>query len=103
MFSQAFFEEIIALAKQISWNLREQRAALWADPTIPEILPVESVGEVTGLRVKFKAELEELRAAGDPWDELPDIAYYAACIQARKSENLLLAGFVLRAVAHQCT
>lgn len=102
MFSHSFYNEIIDLAKRIAWNLRDERAALWADPSQPEILPVESEGGIKGLRVKFKGELDELRAAANFWDELPDIVYYAACLQERKGEAPVLAKFALVTVAREC-
>lgn len=73
-FSASFEQEIISLAKQIAWNNRETLSKDWADPNTPELQPVGA------LEQKFNAELLELRLADEPWDELPDVCYYAVCL-----------------------
>lgn len=104
MFSHAFLDEICALALAIAWNQREDgRAVLWASPATPELLPVESVTlpdgrSVTGLRETFRAERDELVQAAEPWDELVDVAYYAACLWLRRDEVPHLAHLLVNLV-----
>jgi hypothetical protein len=91
MFTEQFLHDIRLLALKIAWNQREDgRQALWADPETPELLPVESaiaVGkEIKGLRARFCQELRELALATEPWDELPDVMYSAACLWLRRDD-----------------
>lgn len=65
LFSQEFLVEIKSLALQIAMRQRGE--------THMQDLPT--------LHKKFQAEEQELAEASEPWDELPDIAYYAACMK----------------------
>src|SRR5215813_9294609 len=65
MFSEAFLIEIKELALQIAKNQRGQ----------------DHLQDLDTLYDKFRREREELWGTAHPWDELPDVGYYTACMQ----------------------
>lgn len=64
MFSRSFLDEIKALALQIALRQRGER----------------HLQDINVLHAKFNAERQELQEASEQWDELPDVAYYTACM-----------------------
>jgi hypothetical protein len=91
MFSDHFLHDLRLLALNIAWNQRaDGRQLLWAEPETPELLPVENAvagGKVIkGLKDRFHQEIRELALAEEPWDELPDVMYYGACLWLRRAD-----------------
>lgn len=67
MFSQQFKDEIVGYALQIAKLQRNE----------------DHLQSAKVLDDKFKAELIELRHAEEKWDEIPDLFYYAICLEAQ--------------------
>jgi hypothetical protein len=63
--------------------------------------------DLVALDTKFKREREELSEASEQWDELPDVAYYTACmmivakesVQALRAELWLISELDIRGVS----
>jgi hypothetical protein len=91
VFTEHFLHDIGLVALKIAWNQREDgRQQLWADPETPELLPVENAvaggKAIKGLSARFHQEIRELALAEEPWDELPDVMYYGACLWLRRAD-----------------
>lgn len=70
MFTKSFLGEVKSLALRIAFRQRGE-------------LHMQNIYTLHG---KFQSEQQELAEASEPWDELPDVAYYAACMQIVRDE-----------------
>lgn len=70
-FSQSFLSEIKELALKIAMRQRNEN----------------HLQSISMLKFKFEREMKELAEAYEQWDELPDVAYYAAYMVVIGSEH----------------
>jgi len=64
---EQFIEEVTRMALHIAKHVRNE----------------DHLQSISVLSAKFQAECLELAEARYAWDEIPDIMYYAACLQAQ--------------------